>query len=124
MNEEEKLTAVLGILENYWSKFTNDLSNQELSNLKAQLSYLESKIKNAKNPEELSSASKVFFENLAQVEQLRFLADIDKNQMRGGSLPTIDEAIKIKIINYCVTLQEKIPDLITDDTPSGAYQKL
>jgi hypothetical protein len=113
MEENEKLTMALGILDNYWTKFTSNLSKEQMQNLKQELTELELKIKSAKNNEEVTTASKNFFETLLNIESLEFLANVDKTHMRGGSLPEIQNDIKIKIINYCVTLQDRI-DEITD----------
>jgi hypothetical protein len=110
MEDEEKLTAVLGILENYWSRFTADLSNEQLSNLKSELSGLADKMKSAHDTNDITNASKTFFDTLSTMKPLEFLAQIDKPQSRGGSLPEMDSEIKIKIINYCVMLQDRIDE--------------
>jgi hypothetical protein len=115
MEEEEKLTAVLGILENYWPRFTADLSAEQLSYLKSELAGLADKMKTAKDNNDISFASKTFFDTLSTMKPLEFLANIDKPQTRGGSLPEMDSEIKIKIINYCVMLQDRIEES-TDNT--------
>ena len=111
MEENENLTMVLGILDNYWAKFTSNLSEQQMHNLKQELTALELKIKSAKKYDEITAASKNFFNTLLDIESLKFLANLDKPHMRGGSLPEIQNDIKIKIINYCVTLQYRIDEM-------------
>lgn len=111
MEEEEKLTAVLGILENYWGRITADLSAEQLSHLKLELSGLADKMKSAKNNEDITSASKNFFQSISNLKPLEFLANLDKQKTRSGSLPEMSDEIKIKIINYCVILQDKIEEL-------------
>jgi hypothetical protein len=110
MEEEEKLTAVLGILENYWPRFTSDLSNEQLTYLKSELSGLADKMKSAKDTNDISNASRTFFDTLSAMKPLEFLANLDNPHNRGGSLPEVDNEIKIKIINYCVLLQDRIEE--------------
>lgn len=111
MDEEEKLSAVLGILDNYWTRFTSDLSPEQFNYLKDELFGLENKIRTAKSINDVNTASRDFFEMISKLKPLEFLANIDKSQMRGGTLPELQDDVKIKIINYCVMLQDKINEL-------------
>ena len=54
MNEGEKLTTILGVLGDYWNKFTSDLTNEQLFNLRQGLLALETNIKSAKNIDEIN----------------------------------------------------------------------
>ena len=110
MNEGEKLSTILGILGDYWNKFTSDLTEDQLVNLKQELSILQTNVKTAKNLNDINEASKNFFEMLSKMEQLKFLADVYGGKMRGGDLPELEEEIRIKIINYCIMFQDKISD--------------
>ena len=110
MHEEVKLSIVLGLLDNYWSRFTTDLSDEQMALLKDQLSGLANKVEYAEKPEDFYEASQNFFTTIASFEPLQFLANLDEQKSRGGSLPEPREDIKIKIINYCVMLQGKIDE--------------
>ena len=44
----------------------------------------------------------------SDVDQLEFLANIGQPQLRGGEIADIVDEIRMKIINYCVTFQDKI----------------
>ena len=108
MDEVEKLATILGVLDYYWKKMTSDLSTEQLLLLKEELSELETKIKSSENITDINAAAKQFFDNFPNIGPLEYLANIKEQKMRGGDLPKVDEEIRIKIINYCVTLQDKI----------------
>jgi hypothetical protein len=112
MQEEEKLSIVLGLLDNYWSRFTSDLSDKQMGLLKDQLSGLANKVEYAEKPEDIYEASQNFFSTIATFEPLKFLANLDEQKSRGGSLPEPSEDMKIKIINYCVMLKGKCDENI------------
>ncbi len=111
MVEEIKLSAILSILNNYLDRFTADLTPEQMSILHDELSGLKESVDSAKSSSDIDIASKKFYESITNFKHLEFLTDLDKNKLRGGSLPGSQEDIKIKIINYCVVLQERIEDI-------------
>ena len=113
MNDSEKLSTILGLLGDYWKKFTTDISEEQLKYLNQHLSELKASVKSAHDLDEINEASKNFFEILYSVEQLRFLTDVYDGKMRGGALPISEEDIKTKIIDYCNMFQERIDSYVT-----------
>ena len=108
MEHIRNLIKILNILDAQWGKLTPDLTREQLSNLKLEFSGLENQMKSVGNVEEINNLSKDFIQIFSKVEPLEFLTNIDKTPMRSGSLNEEIEEIRIKIINYCVALQERI----------------
>jgi len=111
MDHVKNLMTVLTLLDTNWGRLTSELSAEQLSNLKLEFLGLENKIKSIDTIDEMNDLSKDFISGFSKVEPLEFLANIDKTQMRSGSLTELIEEIRIKIINYCVALQERINTL-------------
>ncbi|UCH88644.1 MAG: hypothetical protein JSV49_10385 [Thermoplasmata archaeon] len=111
MDEAKNLATILSILDNLWVKLTSDLTPEQLELLKKELAELELKMKEAKSTEEINQIAKDFYPTFSKLESLEFLANPEKIQMRSGSLPDIEEEIKIKLINYCVVLQDRLKTL-------------
>ena len=108
MDHIKNLITILNILDTQWGKLTSDLTEKQLSDLKLEFSELKNKIKSIENMDDINELSKNFIQKFSEVEPLEFLANIDKTQMRSGNLTELIEEIRIKIINYCVALQERI----------------
>ena len=108
MNDSEKLSTILGLLGDYWKKFTSNISEDQLIYFNQQLSVLKSSVKSAKDLDEINEASKNFFGILSSVEQLRFLTDVYDGKMRGDSISISEEDIRTKLIDYCSMFQERI----------------
>ena len=107
MDEVKNLMTILDVLDNYWDKLTKDLTVDQSSYLKSELSKLKGKMKSAKNIDEVNEVAKEFFEAFAKLEPLEFLIDFQKSQMRSGGIDEVVEEIKMKIINYCVEFQDR-----------------
>ena len=114
MVEEIKISAILIILDDYLDQYNNDLTKEQLNVLKTEITGLKDNVNSAKSNDEIKNASWNFCESISKIKPLSFLNDIDKNKFRGGFLPEPQKDLKIKIINYCVMLQEKIDELHED----------
>ncbi len=108
MDHVKNLMTILDILDTQWGKLTSDMTVEQLSDLRLEFSGLENKMKSIKDIDEINDLSRDFIQMFSKLKSLEFLANIDKTQMRSGSLTELIEEIRIKIINYCVILQEKI----------------
>ena len=53
MNDSETLSTILGLLGDYWKKFTLNISEEQLTYLNQQLSILKSSVKFAKDIDEI-----------------------------------------------------------------------
>ena len=111
LDEAKNLATILSFLDFRWGKLNTELSEEELSHLELELAGLRDKIKETDNFDEVNDLSKNFIQRFSELEHLEFLANIQKNQIRSGGLPSPEEEIKIKIINYCVLIQNKIDEL-------------
>jgi hypothetical protein len=111
MDSTKNLMTILTLLDSQWGKLTSELSNEELLQLKQEFSGLENKMASIDDIDKMNELSDHFIQGFSHMEPLEFLASIAQPQMRGGGLPDIAEEIRIKIINYCVTLQDKIDTL-------------
>jgi hypothetical protein len=111
MDQVENLMKVMNILDTQWGKLTSNLTTEQLSDLKLEFSELENKMKSIKDIDEINDLSSNFIQMFSKMESLKFLANIDKASIRSGYLPELMEEMRIKIINYCVILQEKISSM-------------
>jgi len=108
MDSVKNLVTILNLLDTQWRKLTSDLTSEQLALLKNEFMELQNKMKSMENIDEMNNLSKDFIQGFSNVEPLDFLAKIDQPQMRGGSINDVVDEIRIKIINYCVNLQERI----------------
>jgi hypothetical protein len=108
MDNAKFLMAILNVLDRYWGKFTSDMTQEQLNELQNEISTLKTKMTSTKDYDQVNVIAKEFFDNLSGIGALKDLADIGQTQMRSGSMPEREEDIKIKIINYCVMLDDKI----------------
>jgi hypothetical protein len=106
----KNLTLALGILDSYWDRFSENMSPEERAMLTSELTDLEPRIRNSTNITETSEQAVRFFNVCSKIEPLAFLSDMDDSLNRGATLPAPDEEVKIKILNYCVTLKEKLDE--------------
>ena len=104
----KNLTLALGILESYWERFAENMSAEDHAMLTNELTQLEPRIRNSASITETSEQAIRFFNVCSQIEPLSFLSNMDNTLNRGASLPAPDEEVKIKILNYCITLKEKM----------------
>lgn len=111
MDSTKNLMTILTLLDAQWGKLTSGLSDEQYLLLKQEFSGLEDKMKSINNVDEMEHLSNEFIQGFSNMKPLEFLTNIDQPQMRGGGLPDIAEEIRIKIINYCVTLKDKIDTL-------------
>ena len=108
MDHIKNLVTIFDVLDTQWRKLTSDMTKEELSNLNLEHSGFKNDIESINNINDIDELSKDFIEKLSKVESLEFLTNINKPPMRSGNLTEIVEEIRIKIINYCVTFQDKI----------------
>ena len=87
------------------------MSREEQAMLTNELADLEPRIRNSSNIAETGEQAARFFDVCSQIDSLAFLSNMDDSLNRGASLPQPEEEVKIKILNYCVQLKEKM------DTP-------
>ena len=113
-NRARNLTIALGFLESYWEQLSQNLTPEQQSLLVTELEKLEPKIQNSKDMSETSEEANKFFSVFSQIEPLAFLSDLEEPQKRGGSLPSPDDEVKIKILNYCVMLKKKMQEELPD----------
>lgn len=108
MDSVKNLVTILNLLDTQWGKLTSDLTPEQLELLKKEFLELQNKMNSIENIDQLNDLSKDFIQGFSNVEPLDFLAKIGQPQMRGGSINDVVEEIRIKIINYCVNLQDRI----------------
>ena len=113
-NHARNLTIALGFLESYWDQLSKNLTPEQQSLLVAELEKLEPRIQNSKDLNETSEEAIRFFSVFSQIEPLAFLSDLEGPQKRGGSLPSPEDEVKIKILNYCVMLKKKMQEELPD----------
>ena len=111
MNDIKNLVTIFDTLDTQWGRLTSNLTTEQLSNLKLEFSELEDKMKLIKDIDKINDLSRNFIQMFSKMESLKFLANIDKTSIRSGNLPELMEEMRIKIINYCVTLQDKISSM-------------
>jgi len=108
MEDARNLSLILGILDSHWGKLTINLSDEQLSLLESELTDLEDRINNTNNPEKVNEIARNFFHVFSRLGPLQSLSLQEKGQHRSGMLLETDEKIKIKIINYCTVLKERL----------------
>lgn len=110
MEDSKNLAVVLNILEEYWGTLTPNITDEQLSGIEVELTSLENRMKQSKNTGDMNDASKDFFQVLKNMESFNTILDFNKLPLRSGSLPDLDEDIRIKIINYCVIIKDRIKE--------------
>ncbi|UCH90023.1 MAG: hypothetical protein JSV49_05105 [Thermoplasmata archaeon] len=106
--QARNLSIALGLLDNYWDKLSVNLSTEDQSLLTTELEKLEPLLENSSDISETNDEAAKFLHVFEKIEPLAFLSDLDESGKRGASLTSPDEEVKIKILNYCVTLRKKI----------------
>ena len=106
----KNLTIALSILDSYWDKLSPSLSAEERKLLTSEIARLEPKIRESNNIAQTSEEAVKFFNIFSQIEPLSFLSDLDNTLKRGASLTSPEEEVRIKILNYCMTLKDKIDE--------------
>jgi hypothetical protein len=104
----QNLTIALGILDSYWDKLAKNMTPEQQALLNVELEKLGPRIEKSRDLAETSAEAAKFFNVFSEIEPLSFLSDLDDSQKRGASLNSPEEEIKIKILNYCVMLKEKM----------------
>ena len=108
MEESHKMTTILSVLNDEWDNFIKMLTDEQINYLKLEIAELERSLKNSERGEDTAKAAKTFIDAFTQIEPLSFLTRVDVAQMRSGSLPEREEEIKIKLLNYCAIIRNKI----------------
>jgi hypothetical protein len=106
----KNLTIALSILDSYWDKLSPSLTVEERKLLTSEIARLEPKIRESGSITQTSEEAARFFNVFQQIEPLSFLSDLDNTLKRGASLNSPEDEVKIKILNYCITLKDKIDD--------------
>jgi hypothetical protein len=118
MKNIEHLMTILSILDNFWVEITSKLTEEQTQYLKTELSILENKLKETKKIDEMNEIARDYYLVFSKIEPLKFIVDIQKTQMRGGDAPTLEEELKMKLINYTVKFQERLENGIESKTES------
>ena len=110
MEDAKNLSVILGILDSHWGKLTSSLSEEQLSYLESELTELEDRINTTEDLEKVKELARDFFCVFSSLGPLESLSVHEKAQHRSWSLLEPEAEIKIKIINYCAILKERIDD--------------
>ena len=108
MEDAKNLSVILGIIDSHWGKLTSSLSEEQLSYLESELTELEVSINSTDDTGKVNDIAKEFFHVFSRLGPLESLSQLDKGQQRSGSLTEPETEIKIRIINYCAMLKERI----------------
>jgi len=106
----KNLTIALSILDSYWEKISPSLTREERTLLTNEIERLEPRIRESTNIAQTSEEAVKFFNIFSQIEPLSFLSDLDNTLKRGATLGSPEDEVKIKILNYCVTLRDKMDE--------------
>jgi hypothetical protein len=115
VEEAKNLSLILGVLDKSWKSLTANLTEEQFELLKTNLNGLESKLKSSDKTEQINEAAKNFTSVFNSIEPLNFLISPESVRTRSGSLPDIEEDIKIKLINCAIALQERINETKQDN---------
>jgi hypothetical protein len=107
VKQANNLTIALGMLDSFWERFAENLTPEQRELLKNELALLEPKIRNSQNITETSEHVVRFFDKCSQIESLSFLSNFNES-IRSAGLPSPEDEVKIKILNYCVNLKQKL----------------
>jgi hypothetical protein len=110
MEDAKNLSVILGILDSHWGKLTSSLSQDQLSYLESELGELEKRISLTEDTVKVNDIARNFFDVFSKLGPLESLSVQEKAKHRSGSLLEPESEIKIKIINYCAVLKERIDD--------------
>jgi hypothetical protein len=114
MEDANRLSALLSVLSGHWDRLSEDMDPQQLSELRDIFSQLETRMEKSGTAADIESAASEFFQAISRFESLRSLIDAGETTMRSGSLPLPEEEIRIKIINYCAIVTDRLKDLKND----------
>jgi hypothetical protein len=108
MEDAKNLSVILGILESHWGQLTSNLTEEQLSYLESELTELEDRINTTEDTVRVNTLAKNFFQVFSRLGPLESLSQVETGQQRSGNLTEPETEIKIKIINYCALLKERI----------------
>lgn len=115
MEDANRLSALLGVLSGHWDRLSEDMDQNQLSELSDLFSRLEFQMGEAGNAEQIESAASDFFMAISKFDILKGFLEAKDTAMRSGSLPLPEEEIRIKIINYCAIVNDRIMTMKGDD---------
>ena len=108
MEDANKLSAFLAVLNTHWEKFTEELDSGHIEELRVSLVNLKKNIEVSEEPEDLNNAAVDFFSDMKNIAGISSIVDSMDGTLRSGSLPFPEKEMKIKIINYCSIIDDKI----------------
>jgi hypothetical protein len=108
MEDAKLLSAFLSVLCSHWDKFTEELDDAQMVELSKNISELEKKIGDSESSDEIEAAASEFLSVMKTSGSVNDLIAGEGKPLRSGSLPLPETEIKIKIINYCAIINDKI----------------
>ena len=114
MEDAKNLLTVMKLLDTLWDKLTSDLTEEQIAYLTGEINSFKSKVKSSTNSDEINDVAKDFYKIFSKIESMEELASVNIPEMRGASLPEPEEEIRIRLLNYCETMANRL-NLLKDD---------